>query len=173
MHKDISIDGKKVKLKITGGTLCRYKEQFGVDYSAELNKVSEIKNSFLKLRAMEITGARMIWAMAKTADENISAPADWIDSFDNFPVQQILNEINPFVLSAFKAGDSDEQGSGGEPITAEKLTACCFAAGLTMADIDSMSPGFLINVISEYCDIKSGKEKDTVRMATQADIDAF
>ncbi|MGN0379103.1 MAG: hypothetical protein ACI4EU_05905 [Butyrivibrio sp.] len=172
MYKDISIDGKKVKLKITGGTLCRYKEQFGVDYSAELNKVSEIKNSFLKLRAMEITGARMIWAMAKTADKNISAPADWIDSFENFPVQQILDEINPFVLNAFKAGYSDEQGDG-EPITAEKLTACCFAAGLTMADIDSMSPGFLINVISEYCDIKSGKEKDTVRMATQADIDAF
>lgn len=172
MYKDITVDGKNISLKLSGGTLCRYKEQFGIDYSVELDKISQMKNSLGKLRAMEITGARLIWAMAKTADESICAPAQWIKGFKRFPVSKILEEIDSFMISAFKTNYSEQSG-GGEPMTAESLTACCIAAGLTMADIDSMSPGFLVDVVSKYCEIKSGKKRDTVRMATQADIDAF
>ena len=42
----------------------------------------------------------LIWAMAKNADHTIDEPREWLDSFDDFPLFDILAELTPFLLES-------------------------------------------------------------------------
>ncbi len=171
MEKTITISGKDVNFKLTGGTLCIYKQQFGREY---YNDVLEIKKMNADVYSeIEIykrkyaAGFRLIWAMAKTADPGLPDPDRWLKSFRKFPTAEILNE-----LSVLFPSDGESDGDGGS-FTSESLIACAAACGFTKADVYELSLDFLVNCISEAVDLKSGKKKDRVRKATQQDINNF
>lgn len=176
MEKTIKIDGKNVGFKITGGTLCIYKQQFRKEYYDDVYELELIRKRVdisekKKYLLNYMIGFRLVWAAAKTADPSIPDPDTWKNGFKKFPLSEILPEIT----ALFSVPENDDTSSStGERFTSESLTACAVACGLSLNDIYNMPIDFLLNTFKETVSIRSGKKhKDTVRMATQADFMKF
>jgi hypothetical protein len=41
------------------------------------------------------------WAMAKTADENIEPPKQWVRQFDSFPLDVIIPNVYELIMKGF------------------------------------------------------------------------
>jgi hypothetical protein len=104
MEKTIEIDGKQVRFKSTAATPLRYKAQFGKDYFAELFKMN-------KLSGGDTEGAEyldfevfynLIWALAKTADKSIPEPITWLDEFDEFPLMEIIPDLQELITASIQ-----------------------------------------------------------------------
>lgn len=107
MEKTIEIDGKQVRFKSTGATALRYKTQFGKDFFSEIYKMEGMQKS-LKSRKSDAEKLANIdfelfyniaWVLAKTADNKIAEPLTWLDSFDVFPVLEIIPELNELIMA--------------------------------------------------------------------------
>ncbi len=119
MEKILTIDSRQVKFKSTGGFLLRYKMQFGRDAIGDLLKlekaVSKIKESEKKkgkrkeidakvFDALDLTiFFNLIWVLAKTAEPKILPPMDWLDTFDEFPIWDIIPELEDMLMSTIKS----------------------------------------------------------------------
>lgn len=44
----------------------------------------------------------IIWVLAKTADKKIPEPITWLDGFDEFPLFEIIPELNDLILGSMK-----------------------------------------------------------------------
>lgn len=102
MEKTIEIDGQKIRFKSTGATPLRYKAQFGKDYFAELLKMNKLKDfdkdsdepDYEALQNLDLeVFYNICWSLAKTADKSISEPLEWLDGFEEFPLFDILPEL--------------------------------------------------------------------------------
>jgi hypothetical protein len=109
MEKTLVIDGKEVRFKSTGATALRYKAQFRKDYMAEILKLNGIsKINPKKFEPEEIRGLdfevfyNIIWVMAKTADPSIPEPITWLDQFDEFPMLDIIPELQEMITSTIE-----------------------------------------------------------------------
>lgn len=113
MEKIVTIDGKDVKLKSTAGTPRRFKAQFRRDYFAELIKLSKSFESLDTENPAEMSYEDInhldldvmydiIWVLAKTADSSIPEPQAWLDSFDTFPLIDIINESQDLIMSSIQ-----------------------------------------------------------------------
>lgn len=111
MEKTIIIDGKEVHFKSTGSMVLRYKAQFGKDFFSELLKMGaleQLKNP-KKIKAKDLEGLdfevfyNMAWVMAKTADPSIPDPLSWLDEFEEFPMFDILPELNDLIMSTLQS----------------------------------------------------------------------
>ncbi|MFD2442934.1 hypothetical protein ACFSO7_02940 [Bacillus sp. CGMCC 1.16607] len=106
MEKTILIDEKKITFKSTGATALRYKAQFGKDYLTEILKLDKLKK--FNMEDGNIDGAdfevfyNIAWVMAKTADQSISDPLTWLDGFDEFPLLDIIPELQELMTSSLK-----------------------------------------------------------------------
>ncbi|MDA2546925.1 hypothetical protein PDQ03_12090 [Bacillus cereus] len=110
MEKTITVDGQDIRLKSTGGTPVRFKAQFGKDYFAQLLKLAplgEIDMENLdpsKLDSVDFeVFYNLVWTMAKTADPKIPEPMVWLDSFDEFPIIEILEDIQDMIASTIQS----------------------------------------------------------------------
>ena len=98
-----------LSLKSTGGTIRRYKEQTGRDMIADLQKLAPLVKEFEKgkkadLSSMDITIFQdILWAMAKTYDNSILPPLQWLDSFEIFPTFDILEQAMPLFEATVKS----------------------------------------------------------------------
>jgi hypothetical protein len=113
MEKTIVIDGKEVKFKSTGATPLRYKAQFHKDYFSEIMKLSMLEklgnlNKDI-VTSEDLEGLdfevfyNIAWTMAKTADKEILDPLTWLDSFDTFPMIEIIPELQEMILSSLQS----------------------------------------------------------------------
>lgn len=108
MEKTLTIDGKEVRFRSSGGVLKRYKAQFQRDLFADISKLglampNEKKVNIESLsdkKLMELMGkidldllADITWVFAKTADQSIHDPLTWLDGFETFPIMEIFPEI--------------------------------------------------------------------------------
>lgn len=171
MEKCIIIDGKKVKIKASAGVLIRYKAQFGTDYNSDVRDIlaEDISdNGDHVMRVIDI-GYKLLWSMAKTADKDILPPDDWIKSFDNFDIIEILMTAKSFFEESLDLdSDNADDTAEGDELTAENLLACASLSGISLELLDDMPLKMLINTLDEYCALKNGAEK-----ATQEDFDNF
>ena len=111
MEKTIEIDGKQVRFKSTGALPMRYKSQFGRDFFKDLFKMQaavEVKNkeeaTLADIEKLDFdTFYKIIWVLAKTADKNIPQMEAWLDSFDEFPMMYILDEVMEMIESTIQA----------------------------------------------------------------------
>ncbi|NOP79594.1 hypothetical protein HNV23_08860 [Bacillus paranthracis] len=110
MEKTIKVDDKDVKLKSTGATPIRYKAQFGKDYFSELMRLMPLTKMDLEnIDAMDFSVLDMevfynfVYVLAKTADHGIPDPISWLDSFDEFPIVEIIPEIQDILLASIKS----------------------------------------------------------------------
>lgn len=109
MEKTLTIDGKQVTFKSTAATPLRYKAQFGSDLFVDLIKMyplidqdtDNLDYETLKHIDFEVF-YNIIWSLAKTADKSIPEPIEWLDNFDEFPIMEILPELQDLIASSFQ-----------------------------------------------------------------------
>lgn len=114
MEKTLVIDGKAVRFKSTAATTLRYKAQFGTDFFVDLLKMKpildalekdldfdELEYETLKHLDFELF-YRIIWVLAKTADKTIPEPIEWLDTFSEFPIKEILPELQDLLAASFQ-----------------------------------------------------------------------
>ncbi len=107
MEKTLLIDGKEIQFKSTGGSVLRYRMQYGRDFISDLLKLEkafDIDSQSLKdSSALDLeVFYNIIWVFAKTANPNIPAPLDWLDSFESFPLIEIIPELMDMITSNLK-----------------------------------------------------------------------
>ena len=111
MEKTIEIDGKKIRFKSNGATPLRYKAQFGKDYFKEIIKLAPLQklNGKKGIAPEELAALdfevfyNISWIMAKTADPSIPEPLEWLDQFDEFPMAEVIPQLQDLMLSSFKS----------------------------------------------------------------------
>ena len=108
MEKTITIDNKEVRFKSTASTPLRYKAQFGKDFFSDILKMSLAFDNKNKINKNKVDNLdfevfyNIIWVLAKTADNTIPDPITWLDGFDEFPLFEIIPEIQDLILSSMK-----------------------------------------------------------------------
>jgi hypothetical protein len=111
MEKTLTIDGKKVRFKSTGATPLRYKAQFQKDFFADilklnslkgLQKAEEIKSEDIEKIDFDVL-YNITWVLAKTADKEIAEPIEWLDAFSEFPLLEIVPELQDLIQSTIQA----------------------------------------------------------------------
>lgn len=118
MEKTIEIDGKQVTFKSTGATPLRYKAQFGKDYFKEIMKLSTLEKLNKKnkndLTVEDLEGLdfevfyNIAWVMAKTANTDIPDPIAWLDTFDTFPMIEVIPELQDLMLASLQSKKKTE-----------------------------------------------------------------
>lgn len=102
MEKTLTIDGKQVTFKSTGATPLRYKQQFGKDFFSAIAKMGggskKVTMENIDLEAFY----NIAWVFAKTADKTIPEPLDWLDSFESFPILEIVPDLQDMLLSTMQ-----------------------------------------------------------------------
>jgi hypothetical protein len=112
MEKTITIDDKEIRFKTNGATPLRYKAQFGRDYFKEILKMAPLQNLSKKkkenidakdLEALDFeVFYNMAWIMAKTANPSIPEPIEWLEQFDEFPMAEIIPELQDMLLTSLQ-----------------------------------------------------------------------
>lgn len=165
------IDGKVIKLKASAGVLVLYKSQFGRDYIEDSREIYSTEN--FSLTDYLLTGYRLLWCMAKTADPSILPPDEWVESFNVFELEEPLKKAQELFSESLKLMDDIEQAEGtSEPLTVEKLMAYSALCGMTLADLDRLPLPMVLGAVYEYIRLKYGSGDET-KEATQADYDNF
>lgn len=104
MEKTIRMNDEDIKLKMTAGTLLRYKSQFGTDLITELSKY-ELSGDNIPTTLM----FNLFWAMSKTANDNIPDPIAFLDSFDSIDIELMLTTITELLSNTFNGGNDEKK----------------------------------------------------------------
>ena len=100
----MTIDGRQVKFKSTGAFLLRYKAQFGRDALRDIFKLQDAvdsKNRIKNIDALDLeVFYNLVWTLAKTADPSIPPPLEWLDTFGEFPLVEIVPEVIDLIFSS-------------------------------------------------------------------------
>lgn len=104
MEKILNIDGKMVKFKSTGASLLRYKMEFKrdalQDFYKLLDSVNQETQEIEDINALDLdVFYNLCWVLAKTGDPSIGTLIEWLDTFDVFPVLEILPDVVELFLS--------------------------------------------------------------------------
>ena len=111
MEKIIYIGDRPVKFKSTGATLLRYKLQFQRDMLTDLLRLEKAINNNDELNVSNIDLElfyNLLWTYAKTADKTIDPPLEWLDTFDEFPIFDIIPELQELIFSNFKTTNNSK-----------------------------------------------------------------
>lgn len=108
MEKTLIIDGRQVRFRSTGAFLLRYKAQFGRDAFADVMRladaIDENTGELKNLDAFDLeVFYNLVWTLAKTADPTLPDPMMWLDTFAEFPLFEILPEVQDMILSSVKS----------------------------------------------------------------------
>lgn len=97
MEKKIILNGEEITLKAVFQTSQIYRAQFTTDIMEAygmFSKVAESKDySLIEYDKL----ARLVWAMAKTANENFTPYDEWSAGLETFPAITIMGEISDLV----------------------------------------------------------------------------
>lgn len=115
MEITINIDNRPIRFKATGGIIYRYEAQFGRSIFEDLDLLYDFQSS-RKLKKVKDTDGKtitretydftklsfnlmynMAWVCAKTADESIPDPQVWLDSFNVFPIKDVIPKITNLI----------------------------------------------------------------------------
>ena len=103
MEKLLTIDGRQVKFKSTGAFLLKYKAQFHRDALKDIYKIQGAlgeDNEIANIEALDLeVFYDLVWTLAKTADPSIDPPMEWLDTFGEFPLMDIIPEIIDLIFS--------------------------------------------------------------------------
>lgn len=104
METTINIDGKDIRFKSTGSAPLRYKMQFKRDFFSDLMKMQGAikkggKDIDFDVFDLEVF-YNIAWIYAKTADPSISSPLEWLDTFDTFPIIEIIPELQDIITAS-------------------------------------------------------------------------
>ncbi|AFU16623.1 prophage pi2 protein 40 [Bacillus thuringiensis MC28] len=117
MKKTITIDEKDVLLKSTAGTAIRYKAQFRRDMFADILSLGVLSSYIstdgdqnnIDLSQVDLSKLdfeviyNLVWAFAKTANKEVQDPLTWLDTFGEFPIAEIITEIQDLIKSTVQS----------------------------------------------------------------------
>ncbi len=108
MEKIIKIGDISVGFKSTGALPLRYKMQFQRDLFSDVMKIEKaiiIKKGQAVIDYenfdMDVI-YNLAWTCAKTYDNNILPPMEWFDSFEVFPINDVINEIYELIHNSLQ-----------------------------------------------------------------------
>ena len=108
MEKILIIDGREVKFKSSAAFLLRYKMQFQRDGLRDLMKLQDAID--LETKQLKDTDKfdlevfyNMTWVLAKVANPEIPPPLQWLDTFSEFPLMEIIPEIIELMMLCLKS----------------------------------------------------------------------
>lgn len=113
MDAKIRIADREVPVRKTGGTVLRYKRQFGREFLTDLQKILVLRSSLTEEstpeeKAQIVLSTETEWMydilfiMAQQADPTITDELEWLDRFDDFNVWQVFDQIMPLLISEAK-----------------------------------------------------------------------
>lgn len=113
MDKTIVIAGRQVTFRKTGGTVLRYKRQFGREFFSDLEKILAMRKAISSAgdknqRAQIVLRSETEWMydilyiMAQQADTSITNELSWLDTFDEFDVWAVFSDIMPMLIAESK-----------------------------------------------------------------------
>lgn len=104
MEKTLTIDGRQVAFKSTGAFMLRYKAQFGRDAVQDLFKLQQAIDAdgqIADVSALDLeVFYNLVWTLAKTADPAIPPPLEWLDTFSEFPLIDIIPDVMDMMFSS-------------------------------------------------------------------------
>lgn len=104
MEKILTIDGRQVRFKSTGAFLLRYKAQFGRDALQDIFKLQNAIDNNGQIKDVNVLDLEsiynLVWVLAKTADPSIPPPMEWLDTFGEFPLAEIVPEVIDLIFSS-------------------------------------------------------------------------
>lgn len=113
METTITIDNKPVTFKSSGAVPKRYKMQFGRDFFKDLIGMGLVDKDYGRLSENEqLESIRKIdfdmfydiaWTLAKTADDKVPDPLTWLDSFETFPIVDIVGELQDILAATISS----------------------------------------------------------------------
>lgn len=111
MEKTLIIDDKEVRFKSTGATPLRYKAQLHRDFFADILRLNSLRNisEGKELKAEDIEQVDfdvlfyIVWVLAKTSDNTIPEPFEWLDKFDEFPIIEIVMELQDLIGASLQS----------------------------------------------------------------------
>ncbi len=119
MDKTLTISGKSVVFRKTGGTVLRYKRQFGREFNDDLQKIASLYR-FAEKETDEMSDSEkselvnaalgvetewmydMAFIMAQQADPSITNELDWLDCFDDFNPLEVFSELMELIYDEQK-----------------------------------------------------------------------
>lgn len=116
MEKIIDINGKKIKLKECARNVLVYQAQFGEDIfrSVEMILKTFTTDGTVLENLDTLKLYRLIWTMAKCADDSVKPFDAWIDEVEEIPVIDMGIEIQDlllgFITSKSKIKSSEKNG---------------------------------------------------------------
>lgn len=104
MEITLTIDGKEVLFKSNGAVAKRYMMQFQRDMLKDILSMGVTEKNFDKMSDGEkVKWMRdnidfnmfydIAWVFAKTANNEIKDPLSWLESFDEFPILDIIEPL--------------------------------------------------------------------------------
>lgn len=110
----LTIDDKQVPFKSTGSAVPRYMMQFQRDLIKDILKMGVTDVDFATASdAEKINWMRenidfnmfynIAWVYAKTANPTIPEPLTWLDSFDAFPIFEIIEPLQELLVKTIGA----------------------------------------------------------------------
>lgn len=124
MEKVLTIDERQVPFKSTGAFLLKYKAQFHRDALQDIYKLQSAMENETEIVVNEITGEKekrekrvikniealdlevfynLVWTLAKTATPVIPPPMEWLDTFGEFPIMDIIPELIDMIFSCLSS----------------------------------------------------------------------
>jgi len=114
MERIITIDGRQVKFKSTGAFLLRYKSQFHRDALQDIFKLQDAidldTNAIKNIEALNLEiFYDLVWTLAKTADTTIDPPLEWLDTFNEFPLMDIVPQVMDLIFSCLSSSTASKK----------------------------------------------------------------
>ena len=172
MEKTIAYSGGKFNLRASAAVMIIYKEQFGVEYTEDFSAAIMAPAEAVKV------GYRLLWAMAKCADDTIPDPDIFIDGlgedFDLLGAVDSAAELMRKSLGEFATEESGTEGEVSEPDNelSERLVASALRCGFSVSDLNRISVGFLLRCISANL-VGRQQGGDNIKIADENDIAHF
>ena len=109
MDKTIIIDGKPVVFRKTAGTAHRYYTRTGREFMDDFRKILSVRASLTPEATKEekieaVLSMSMSWAydlafvMAQQANPALTNVEEWLDSFDEMNIMEVLDELIPMLV---------------------------------------------------------------------------
>lgn len=110
MEKTLTIDDKQVKFESKGSTILRYNKQFNSDFLVDLSKMEKLSKfqkgkqaTYEDLQGLDMeVFYNICWVLAKTANKSIPEPLDWLDTFDEFPLFEVLPQLQDLITHSLQ-----------------------------------------------------------------------
>ncbi len=101
MEKTITIDEKEVRLKSDAAIGLLYEASFGVGYEKDFQKMQENSSTLFFYR--------MLWALAKTADESIPELQKWLKGFESIDIDELVEDVTTLFMSSMMSKKKFQQ----------------------------------------------------------------